>query len=812
MTARAKPISVDNLVTILDQLEYNVLITDRDGTIEYVNTAFERTSGYRSDEVLGRTPRVLNSGVHGREVYDELWQTLLSGKSFRFIFTNRKKGGELYEEAVWISVIRDSGGEISHFVSLGRVTGESRRTYDLFTLLADSSPAGVYIVQDERFIFANAEFQRYSGYRAKEIVGKEWLHLVSPEDREAVRQSARAMLAGETSTPYEYRLVDKAGDERWVLEKVVSVDFVGLRTEQAGYVAGTIVDITDRKRAEDQLKEALSVYGATVESTTDGIIVVDLSGTVRQLNNRFLEMWGLPRVRVFSGASVQAAVGLMLPQIEEPDVYAARVQQTLARPEGETTDVVELKDGRVFEVYSKPQVIEGVATGRVWSFRDVTERRRFEAALMRLANYDSLTGLLNRRRFQEEMEQAVADLGESVGSGALIVMDVDRFKDVNDHFGHQAGDEVLAQLGGVLRSVFADHMVARFGGEEFAVFLRDADAREAQAAAQKLAKTLRRRRLSAGGTSLRITVSMGIAAFPAHGETVSELFSHADLALYDAKFGGRNRTSLYSVQTNILARQFRESWRHRFQEAVENRRLLLLAQPIVHAAEGSLAGYELLVRIRNPDGTLLAAKDFVPIAEQLGLIPKIDEWVIVEAAKLLREVQDRGGTFRLGMNLGGWAFSDDKMLDFLRTALRESGADPTGLVIEMTETAALSDVTKARRFVENLRALGCHFALDDFGVGYASFDYLKRLPVEILKIDGSFIRDLTRSAVSREIVAAIVSAAKGLGISTVAESVHNADTFRVVRQMGVDRVQGYWVGRPRKATNLVAGLVLKKAA
>ena len=812
MTPQANRTSIAEPLTILDQLEYNVLVTDRDGRIEYVNAAFERSFGYTRDEVVGCTPTILKSGVHGPEVYAELWQTLLAGKPYRAILTNRKKTGELIEEAIWISIIRDARGEISHFVSLGRMTGESRRTYDLFTLLADSTAAGVYILQDEKFAFVNAEFQRYTGYSAKELIDKDRLHLVLADDRELVSAKARAMLAGEEVGPYEYRLLDKQGNLRWVLEKVRGVDFLGLRTERGSYVAGTMVDITDRKRAEEQLQEALSVYAATIESTTDGILVLDTAGTVRQVNTRFMDMWGLSGAKVFSGADVQVAIGLMLPQIRDTEGYTAYVRATLAQADADSTDVVELKDGRVFEVYSKPQLIEGETAGRVWSFRDVTERRQFEAALMHMANYDALTGLLNRRRFQEEMEESLAALREKDGSGSLILLDVDRFKRVNDSLGHQAGDEVLAELGEILRSDFRGQLVARFGGEEFAVFLPNADTASAQEAAKRLARALARRRIVAGGAQLRITMSMGIAAYPIHGESVSELFSHADVALYDAKYAGRNRISLYSAEAGPEVRRFREAWRHRVQDAVENDGLTLLAQPLIFAATGQLRGYELLARLRNADGSLLAAKEFIPVAEQLGLIHQIDEWVVGEAIALLGRVQAQGCDFRLGVNLGGWAFADSRMLELLQAKLRETGVDPSAFVIEMPETSALSDMAKARRFIATLRSMGCRVALDDFGVGYASFDYLKRLPIDIIKIDGSFIRDLTRSSVSREIVSAIVTMAKGLGVDTVAESVHNEATFRLVRELGINIAQGYWVGRPRKATALTANFAFRKAA
>ena len=658
----------------------------------------------------------------------------------------------------------------------------------------------MYILRGDKLFLGNEEFKRYLGYRDEtEMHAISALEFVHPDDR-ALVASGRSR-PREEMQPYEYRFIDRRGNEKWVLEKTSPVDFLSLGGE-ASYIACTIVDITDRKLAEEQLKEALSLYAATIESTGDGIVVVDMDHHIRQMNRQYRSMWSLPDKIAQPGMPTEPVVKQILKQVVDGDVFGDWVNSVRFSEKEDATRAVELKDGRVFEAHARPQLMDGVVVGRIWSYRDVTERRSFESTLMRMANYDALTGLLNRRRFQEEAEQSLEELRERGGRAALILLDADRFKDVNDSLGHQAGDEILVQLASILRSTFPRRLVGRYGGEEFGVFLPNTSVRAAKDAGARFIAALNKRTLSASGSHLRITVSGGLAMFPEHGESLRDLFSRADMALYDAKFAGRDRISVYSGQAREQAEQLRQNWRDKFHDALRNRRLMLYGQPVM-TTTGGLRGYEMLIRLRDANGTLLPAKHFIPAAEQMGLLRRIDEWVVVETLQLLKEIQDRGYEFRLGMNLGGWAFSDHRMLDFLEGAFADSGVDPSGLLVEMTEMSAVSDISRAVKFITALQSMGCSFALDDFGVGYSSFDYLKRLPVDVLKIDGSFIRDLTHSHTSREIVAAMISVAKGLKIVTVAESVQDEETFNLVRDMGVDNVQGYWVGRPRPIAKIL---------
>jgi len=802
----------DGLASVLEQLADSCFVADREGRILYANAAFEALTGYSRDELIGQRANILRSGVHPETVYEELWRTLQDGRSFRFIFTNRRKDGVLYEEDVILSPLRSAGGQVVQVLSIGRAVDQFRQTYDVFTLLANSSPSAVYILQNGRFFFANQHFLDYTGYAAEELIGKEWSELVATEDRERALAESQAMLTARRTAPYEYRILDKYGRGRWVLESVRTVDFRGIESVNGSFVTGNLIDITDRKLAEQRLKEALSLYAATVESTADGIVILDLGGKIAGFNTRFLDMWRFSAPS-FSRMQTSEVLAAILAQVKHPDEVRRYFRETQEHTDANATFLLDLNDGRIFELYSKPQTIEGAASGRVWSFRDVTERQQSEAMLLHMARYDSLTGLLNRRGFQEELEQSLKTMAGDGLRGALFLLDIDRFKDVNDTLGHQAGDEVLFQLAGVLKETMTGHVVSRFGGDEFAVILTGVGARGARSFAEKLIRTLQTRTFVADGADLAISVSIGAALFPNHGETVRDLLSRADLAMYEAKARGGDNLTTYSPRFQTRGRmQARREWQNRLRDAIENERLALYSQPIVRLSNQEPEQHELLVRFRSAEGAFLPARHFIPTAEQVGLIQRIDRWVVRGAVNLLKEMELQGNPVPLALNLSGWAFADLAMLDFLRLALRDADVNPSLLIVELSETTALSDIAKASRFVEALRALGCRFALDDFGGGYSSMRHLSRLSVDYLKIDASFIREIRRSHTDRQIVRAMVNLARGLGIRTVAEGVHDEATLDAVREIGVDCAQGYRLGRPRPVAALLAGRIASKAA
>jgi diguanylate cyclase (GGDEF)-like protein/PAS domain S-box-containing protein len=445
-------------------------------------------------------------------------------------------------------------------------------------------------------------------------------------------------------------------------------------------------------------------------------------------------------------------------------------------------DVFWRKDGTRLDVdvTSTPIHVDGRPAGAVVVFSDVTERRRMEARLRRLADYDALTGLVNRRRF----EQVLADqLDDASGAGALLLVDLDHFKFVNDSFGHAAGDELIRVVSGVLRrEVREDDVLARVGGDEFAVLLRDADRDQAAAIAGRLLDDIERAR----PRGLSVSASIGATCFDqAERITAGDLLVAADIALYEAKDAGRGRTAFYSGRAGASL-----TWVERIRTALEQDRLVVHAQPIVDLATGKTVHEELLVRMVDEEGAVVPPSSFLPTAESFGLVGDIDRWVLRQGVELAA----RGRPVHI--NLSGQSIGSSELLDDFERWLTETRADPRDIAIELTETLAVANMEQARCFAERLRTLGCRLALDDFGTGFGSFTYLHHLPADYLKIDMEFVRDLAADEGSRRVVDAIVDVARRFGMCTIAEGVEDERTLQILRDAGVDSAQGFFLGRP----------------
>jgi diguanylate cyclase (GGDEF)-like protein len=437
--------------------------------------------------------------------------------------------------------------------------------------------------------------------------------------------------------------------------------------------------------------------------------------------------------------------------------------------------------------------------------------------LEHLAATDPLTGLWNRRHFEQELDREVADTslrGQPTATAALLVLDLDNFKYVNDSHGHAVGDVVLQQVATLLAErLRATDVIARLGGDEFAVLLRNVPVTRVVAIARELGEVIRDSRFTVeAGEQLRLSVSIGITTFGSADDlTPAELLVNADIAMYDAKEAGRDRVSLAAPDIHQERAKTRQTWLQHIREALDSDRLELHAQPILHLGSGQVTQHELLLRMRSPSGELIPPGAFIDIAERSGAIRDIDLWVVRTACRMIREERLRGRVSRMEVNVSGVSVSDPEFLELIRPELVALGELATDLVFELTETAAVTNLAHANAFAAGIEPFGCGLALDDFGVGFGSFYYLKHLPCQYLKIDGEFIRALSSSPTDQVFVRAMVKLARGLGKQTIAEFVEDEDTLRLITQLGVDFAQGYHVGRPAPlstgpATRLVASL------
>jgi diguanylate cyclase (GGDEF)-like protein len=383
-------------------------------------------------------------------------------------------------------------------------------------------------------------------------------------------------------------------------------------------------------------------------------------------------------------------------------------------------------------------------------------------------------------------------------SGALLWLDIDFFKEINDSLGHQAGDQVLVGIAAAAtRCLRADSFIARLGGDEFAVLLPDTDRAQAEECAERLTLAIREASSLFEGRSLRVTSSVGVVLYPDHGATVEELLARADLAMYRAKEDGRNRYVVYEATEGWHDEQrVRFNWSTQIETALRDDLFIVYAQPVLNIADDSIDRHELLIRMEGEDGSILPPASFLHVAERTGLIHQIDRWMVRRAIDLISMKAGRDASFRLDVNLSGRAFSDTELLATIESELIRTGIAPASFGVEITETAAVSDMGKARAFITRLRALGCRVSLDDFGSGFSSFYYLKNLPIDCLKIDGSFIQNMTLNLQDQHVVKAMVELAEGFGITSTAEFVEDGATLEMLKAFGVTYAQGFHISRP----------------
>jgi diguanylate cyclase (GGDEF)-like protein len=423
---------------------------------------------------------------------------------------------------------------------------------------------------------------------------------------------------------------------------------------------------------------------------------------------------------------------------------------------------------------------------------------RTEAQLRYIADHDSLTGLLDRRRFRAELDQYVSFSARYGGQGAVMIIDIDGLKGVNDRLGHHAGDQLIRRVAGVMRErVRTTDIVARLSGDEFAVLMPQTDTE----GALQLGEDLRAQVAESSAPSPdaeSATISVGITMFGGERDVSAEaVLVAADQAMYRAKEDGRNQIALFQDPSEPQRQQLRrQTTSARIRDALTQDRLSLHTQPIRSLASGGIERYELLLRMTGEDGELLPASSFIDAAERSGMIQELDRWVVVRALELLTAREQAGDPVSLHVNLSGASVADISVLEFIERRLDEGSADPARCTFELTETARVHDYEAATGFADRLTEFGCQVAIDDYGAGFGPFHYLKQIPFDLIKIDGSFIRDMPNSDADQLTVQAIVQIARGLGKTTIAEYVQDDATTQMLREYGVDMAQGYHLGRP----------------
>ncbi|MFH0340546.1 MAG: EAL domain-containing protein [Chromatiales bacterium] len=612
---------------------------------------------------------------------------------------------------------------------------------------------------------------------------------------------ARAGLRGRDEVAVLGRAFDRMAEqvagsqkqlERRVQERTAELD----RT-----VSDLQKEVAERRRAETALFEEKGRIEVTLASIGDAVITTDVAGQVDYLNRSAEQL---------TGWSKDEAAGRNLRQVFHIIDESSRdpIQDPLERcfQDGKivglaNTTLLICRDGRELSLdYSASPIHDhaGTTIGAVLIFRDMTEARRAERQLSYHASHDALTGLVNRREFERRLERILATATQEEAHG-VVYLDLDQFKVVNDTCGHVAGDELLRQVGAVLASkVRKSDTLARLGGDEFGVLLEHCQQGQALRIAHQLREALQDFRFVWQDRGFTIGASAGLVPIDPGVDTLASVFRAADVACYAAKEQGRNRVHLYYPDDLDLAQRHGEmQWVPRIQEALANSRFSLYYQPIIALGWSGRPHGEVLLRLLNRDGDLIPPSAFIPAAERYNQMQAIDRWVIRTVFSGLRDPHWVPPPGHVSINLSGQSLGDRQFLDYVEQQVEHWSAPLDRICFEITETAAISNLSHAKRFFSALKPHGCRFALDDFGSGLSSFAYLKTLPVDFLKIDGGFVKDMMRDPIDHAMVEAIHRIGHVMGIKTIAESVENENILARLKAIGVNYAQGYAVGRPR---------------
>jgi diguanylate cyclase (GGDEF)-like protein/PAS domain S-box-containing protein len=634
-----------------------------------------------------------------------------------------------------------------------------------------------------------------------------FLDCVHPDDRARVREVLQAGVERRDSYALEYRVLWPDGSEHWLAAKARVFCDAGGQPERT---LGIIWDVSERKRGEALLAQRKELAEVTLASIADGVITTDAHGKARYLNRAAEELTGWT-AKLARGKEV----GEVLRLAEQGDDNAEHVALKCLRRRqaigvSPHTELL-MRDGRrlALEVSAAPiRARGGELLGAVVVFRDVSHARALSAQLSWQATHDALTGLINRREFELQVGAALQSSKQDGHQHALLYLDLDQFKVVNDTCGHGAGDALLQLLAKMLQKQMRESdILARLGGDEFGVLLPHCPPDRARLVAEQIRQSIRAFRFAWDGRNLELGASIGLVEIDHDSKSVTELLIGADQACYMAKEQGRNRIHAYRDSDLMLARRHGEMmWVARLNEAFERRHFRLYAMPIVRLGGAPEAHDEVLIRIVNEQGALTLPDAFIPAAERYDLMLAIDRWVIQAVCQHIKSVRDalpalaafeeshRRAPALFSVNLSGMSLSDPGLLDYITNQFVDNEIAPEQICFEITETAAIANLPGAQGFISALKGLGCRFSLDDFGSGLSSFGYLKALAVDYLKIDGVFVRDIASNPVNRALVKAINEVGHVMGLLTVAEYVEDDATLEVVRALGVDYAQGYAVG------------------
>ena len=658
-------------------------------------------------------------------------------------------------------------------------------TPDTCSPLLDAMIEAVCLVDPKtlRIVAANQVLASLVGLPREDFLGKPVVELTSsPEDLFFWEDVA----AGLADHIFSESLLRNADGVSIPVERKVSR--VWLTPTEPVFLVG-LFDLRHQRNTEEQLENRMSELRATLESTGDGILVVDPTGAVRHYNRRFVELWNVPPDILETRQDLQLFDHLR-GCIKDESAYQERLDAIARNPDMECTDVLLLRSGRMLERVTLPQTSRSRVVGRVYSFRDLTERLDAQKRIEALAYTDVLTGLPNRLLLGQRVAVALRAAQRNGSTFALLFVDLDLYKNINDSLGHAFGDRVLIEAAARIQQALREvDTLCRVGGDEFIAFLQEADAIGAEIVARRILEKLSQP-FVLDAVNFSLGCSIGVAMYPADGRTLDTLIQCADTAMFRVKERGRGNFRFYQPQMNVDLLS-RVKMDHAMRLAMEQGLFRLHYQPQISLQDGRLLGVEALIRWRDAELGNVSPATFIPLAEESGFIISIGNWVVTEAVRQAMVWQLAGRPVVVSVNVSALQFQQGDFVDRVDNAIREAGLDPTLLELELTESILIKDIHETLSRLHALAALGVSLAIDDFGTGYSSLAYLKKFPISKLKIDRAFVMGLPEDEGDRAIVGATIAMARALKMSVVAEGVETEAQRDFLEGLQCEAFQGF---------------------